>query len=140
MKSLDILRNYIESELPMACKNDGAEYIKEMTGEPIDKVHRFLKGRSLSSAVDYNHERETGGARERVFISGSTSSGATLSEEKLELMCKISGLDINEVLEMYYYWYRYRIEEGLTDNEFFVKIYPTPESFVEAVDYEADEF
>jgi len=138
MKSLDILRSYIETELPIAGKNDGADYIKEMTGVPIDKVHRFLKGRSLSSAIDYKREK-AGGVQESVFLAGSTSPGASLSEEKLELMCKISGLDINEVLEMYYYWYRYRIEEGLTDNEFFVKIYPTPESFVEAVDYEADE-
>ena len=111
------IENYIRNQLPHIADNAEGRYISEMSGIELEKVSDFLEAREHFS----NLAREITGSQE-----------ITAAEVRM-IMRRTSAAE-TEVRTMYYYWKLFRIDNELTSNVYFAKIYPTLESYLSATD------
>lgn len=119
MDKASIIQDYIRKHLPKAEQGEVASYIAEMSGINTADIERYLKLRSGVSRM-----------------LGKLAQGSDRSAAELEYLESETGFERSVILTMNYYFRKFQIHRGLDDNKYFIMIYPTLESYLEAEDME----
>ncbi|MBQ3292672.1 MAG: hypothetical protein IJH43_09985 [Mogibacterium sp.] len=122
MDSKTAINEYIRIRLPKPECEDKALYIARKSHSSVDDAKKFL------NAWNY-------------FNKISVKNISNMSEKHIRMISIRTGLSATAVREMFYFANKYDIENGLSDNAFFVKIYPTLESYMtaEKITFEEDD-
>lgn len=112
MNSITILRQYISINLPEAECNRAIKYVAENSHTTEAQAEEFMAAYDLC------------------FMIRKRSSKSGRSETDILTISHRTSLSLEQAGTMYYFMKKYEIENKLSSNKFFLKIYPTLESFL----------
>ncbi len=115
MDKASIINNYISKHLARAEKGEVATYIAEKSGINKADVERYLEIRSGISRMI-----------------GRIAQGSDKLVAEMAYMESETDFDKSFILTMNYYFRSFQIEKGLDVNKYFIMIYPTLDSYLEA--------